>query len=103
MFNGNHSKMNYTDSVEDLMIFSPQYAQADDGSWARQLKMTGQRQTRHGDWRPLHPLLLSGPWLEAALEADLGVGALSVAQFQGPRADRTRRKNACRVSPSCLG
>lgn len=30
--------MNYTDSVEDLMIFSPQYAQADDGSWAKQLK-----------------------------------------------------------------
>lgn len=41
VFNGNHSKMNYTDSVEDLMIFSPQDAQADDRSWPRQLKMTG--------------------------------------------------------------
>lgn len=95
--------MNYTDSVEDLMIFSPQYAQADDGSWARQLKMTGQQQTRHGDWHPLHPLLLSGPWWEAALETDLGVGAFKGAHFLGPRTDRAGRKETCRVSPTCLG
>lgn len=44
--------MNYTDSVEDLMIFSPQYAQADDGSWARQLKMAEQQQIAVGTGSP---------------------------------------------------
>lgn len=78
--------MNYTDSVEDLMIFSPQYARADDGSWARQLKKDDRAAAdRHGDWQPLRPLGLSGPRLVAALETDLGVGAFSVAQFLGPR------------------
>lgn len=63
VFNGNHSKMNYTDSVEDLMIFSPQYAQADDGSWARQLKTTEEQQIAMGTGNPCtHLVSLDHGW-----------------------------------------
>jgi hypothetical protein len=39
VFSGNHGKVNYTDSIRDLMIYGAQYTPADDRSWARQLKM----------------------------------------------------------------
>lgn len=56
MFNGNHSKMNYTDSVRDLMIYGAQYTPADDRSWARQLRMA-EPQWREGSPVP-HSLCL---------------------------------------------
>lgn len=52
--------MNYTGSLRDLMIDSAQYTPADDGSWARQLKMAEEEQS--GEGRGPHvPLTLQGP------------------------------------------
>lgn len=56
MFNGNHSKMNYTDSVRDLMIYVHNTLEQMSGA-GRQLK-TGEEQQRGGG--ELAPQLSAG-------------------------------------------
>lgn len=92
MFNGNHSKMNYTDSVRDLMIYVHNTLEQMSGA-GRQLK-TGEEQQRGGG--ELAPQLSAGRarW-EAALRTDPALRSVWPS-LPGPRlpgwAGRRRRR-----------
>lgn len=97
MFNGNHGKMNYTDSVRDLMIYVhntlKQMTEA-----GTQLKVEEEEQRRGGAGSPHAPPSLSmGPLWEAARKTDPGLHTLRVARrCQAPA------EGAGRASPADL-
>ena len=95
MFNGNHSKMNYTDSVRDLMI----YVQ----NTLKQMTGAGPAAKMLEELHPGRPPTPSGalpspPW-ETARRTDRGLRALRVARppggpgLPGPREGR---RGTCR-------
>lgn len=75
MFSGNHGKMNYTDSVRDLMIYVHNALKQMTGA-GTQLKVGGEEQGRVGG-SPLGPRLSPpGPLWEEVLKTHPGLGAL---------------------------
>lgn len=74
VFNGDHGKMNYTDSVRDLMIYVHNTLKQMTGAGTAAEDGTGGAEPQWGREPPAcFPLLSLGPLGEAALKTDSGL------------------------------